>query len=272
MTGAGKPAPERAVDARERLLRASFIFHGLDDALVREIVHLSRTRLIGKGTVLFNQGDPGDAFYAVIEGRVRIGLTDANGRALTLGIMEEGDVFGEIALLDGLPRSAGAEALDDSKLLVIDRALFLRLLEREAGLARHIIELLCDRLRENTGRLGEYAFLDLSTRLARRLHKLATDHGRAVNAGTQIDVKLSQTDLAQMLGATREAVNKHLNTWQREGVLSLAGGSIVVRDMGTLSLLAEDVERTPERRRPGPHPAARAVNLRSSTPQGASDE
>jgi len=272
MAGPVRPASQGDADKRETLLRASFIFHGLDDALVREIVRLSRIREIARNTVLFTQGDPGDAFYAVIAGRIRIGLTDAHGRALTLGIMEPGDVFGEIALLDGLPRSAGAEAIDDARLLVIDRPLFLRVLEREAGLARHIIELLCGRLRQNTGRLGEHAFLDLPTRLARRLHDLVLDHGRAVETGTHIDVKLSQTELAQMLGATREAVNKHLNAWQREGVLSLANGEIVVRDLNALAILGQEAERAPERRRPGPHPAARAANLSSSTPQGARDE
>lgn len=240
----------RNATERERLIRGSFIFGALGDDLIREIVRLSRVRKATKGAILFVQGDPGDAFYAVIDGRIRISLTDANGRALTLALMEPGQVFGEIALLDGLPRSAGAEALDDSELLIIERPLFLRLLAREPGLARHVIELLCDRLRQNTGRLGEQAFLDLSTRLARRLRDLAIDRGKAVDGGTLIDMKLSQSELAQMLGATREAVNKHLNAWQRESVLSLASGAITVRDMDALTTLSRD-DPPPPGRRPG---------------------
>src|SRR5690606_37755363 len=129
-----------------------------------DVVQLSRTRRLAKGTMLFQQGDEGDALYGVVEGLIRICITGESGKELTLGLMEPGVIFGEIALLDGLPRTADACAAEDSVLLVIDRAQFISLLGREPRLALHVIELLCERLRANTERLGEHAFLNLGAR------------------------------------------------------------------------------------------------------------
>src|SRR5262249_15642698 len=123
-----------------------------------------------------------------------------------------------------------AYAAEDATLLVIDRAQFVPMLERGGKLARHVIELLCERLRENTERLGEHAFLNLGARLARKLQALAIAHGRRAGKAVTIEVKLSQTELAQMLGVTREAVNKQLQTWTRLGVLRLDRGHITIAD------------------------------------------
>jgi CRP/FNR family cyclic AMP-dependent transcriptional regulator len=226
----GMATGEMPVAAKEKLIRNSVIFGGVDDELLRALVQLSRTRRVRKGTMLFQQGDEGDALYGVVDGLIRICIAGESGKELTLGLMETGDIFGEIALLDGLPRSADAYAAEDSTLLVIDRAQFLPMLERGGRLARHVIELLCERLRENTERLGEHAFLNLGARLARKLHALAIAHGRHDGGAVVIDVKLSQTELAQMLGVTREAVNKQLQQWTRQGLLRLERGHITIAD------------------------------------------
>lgn len=223
-------AGELPVAAKEKLIRNSVIFGGVDDELLRTLVQLSRTRRIRKGTMLFQQGDEGDALYGVVEGLIRICIAGESGKELTLGLMEPGDIFGEIALLDGLSRSADAYAAEDAILLVIDRMQFVPLLERGGKLARHVIELLCERLRENTERLGEHAFLNLGARLARKLQALAIAHGRRDGGAITIEVKLSQTELAQMLGVTREAVNKQLQTWTRPGLLQLDRGHITIAD------------------------------------------
>jgi CRP/FNR family cyclic AMP-dependent transcriptional regulator len=223
-------AGELPAAAKEKLIRNSVIFGGVDDELLRALVQVSRTRRLRKGTMLFQQGDEGDALYGVVDGLVRICIAGESGKELTLGLMEPGDIFGEIALLDGLSRSADAYAAEDSTLLVIDRAQFLPLLERGGRLARHVIELLCERLRENTERLGEHAFLNLGARLARKLQALAVAHGRRDGHGITIEVKLSQTELAQMLGVTREAVNKQLQIWTRQGLVRLDRGHITIAD------------------------------------------
>jgi CRP/FNR family transcriptional regulator, cyclic AMP receptor protein len=215
---------------KEELIRNSVIFGGLDDESLRALVQVGRTRRIRKGTMLFQQGDEGDALYGVVDGLIRICIVGESGKELTLGLMEPGDIFGEIALLDGLPRSADAYAAEDATLLVIDRAQFTPMLERGGKIARHVIELLCERLRENTERLGEQAFLNLQARLARKLQALAVAHGRRDARGITIDVKLSQTELAQMLGVTREAVNKQLQTWTKLGVVHFDRGRITIAD------------------------------------------
>jgi CRP/FNR family transcriptional regulator, cyclic AMP receptor protein len=224
---------------KEKLIRSSYIFSGIEPALLNEVVQLSRTRRLHKGAMLFQQGDEGDALYGVIEGLVRISITGEHGKELILGLMEPGDIFGEIALLDGLPRTADAYAAEETLLLMIDRAQFVTLLEREGRLARHVIELLCERLRTNTEQLGEHAFMNLGARLARKLFALSVAHGRHEQQEITIDVRLSQTELAQMLGVTREAVNKQLKLWSREGVLRFDRGRITIADAKRLTALRD---------------------------------
>jgi CRP-like cAMP-binding protein len=231
------PVPDVATADKERLIRNSVIFNGVDPAVLREVVQLSRTRRISKGALLFQQGDEGDALYGVIDGLIRISLAGEQGKELILGLMEPGDIFGEIALLDGLPRTADACAAEDSVLLVIERAQFVLLLEREGRLARHVIELLCERLRANTERLGEHAFMNLGARLARKLCALSVAHGVRDQQEITIDMRLSQTELAQMLGVTREAVNKQLKLWSREGVLRFDRGRITIANSKRLTAL-----------------------------------
>ena len=232
------PTGELAGDDRVRLIRGSFIFRGLESELIGRLAALSHVKRLAKGAILFQQGDEGDALYGVIAGLVRISVANAAGREITLGLMEPGDVFGEIALLDGLPRTAGAQAAEDSALLVIDRAHFFELLETEPRLARHVIELLCERLRQSTDRFSEHTLLRLDARLARKLQSLAAGHGQAVDGETRIALKLSQSELAQMLGASREAVNKLLQRWSREGILRHERGAIVIVAQKRLDRLA----------------------------------
>lgn len=228
MKGVTAGTEELGPEARTGLLRRSFIFRDLQPDLLQRLGGLSHVRRLPRHVVLFHQGDEGDALFGVVEGLIRISMTEASGKELTLGLMEPGDVFGEIALLDGLPRTATAIAAEPSVLLGIERQHFLDLLEREGRLAKHIIELLCERVRENANRLQEYAFLGLGPRLARRINALAIAHGRDSGGSTRIEIKLSQSELAHMLGVSREAVNKQLREWARDQVLAFDKGYITV--------------------------------------------
>ena len=225
---------------KARLLRRSFIFRDLDETLLGRLARLSQTHRLAAGNLLFHQGEEGDALYGVAEGLVRIWVSGDGGKELTLQLLESGDVFGEIALLDGLPRSASAEAVEDSLLVVVKRDAFLPLLEAEAGLARHVIELICERLRDSTNRASEFAFLGLATRLARKLGQLAIAHGHDEPDGSvRIALKLSQGELAQMLGVTREAVNKQLKLWAQEGLVTHGHGQVLIHDRKRLARIAE---------------------------------
>ena len=216
------------------LLRRSPIFKDLPADLLGRLAQLARVRRLDRGALLFAQGDEGGSLFAVVEGLIAISIVGGD-RELTLGLMESGDVFGEIALLDGLPRTATARAVEACVLLAVDRAPFLLLIEQERRLSRYLIELLCERLRTTTDRLSEFAFLDLRTRLARRLEALAIAHGKHGLDGILIDLKLSQTALAHMLGVSREAVNKQLKAWSTDAVLRLDRGYITILDKTRLT-------------------------------------
>jgi len=235
------PRPEIRLGAeqREALLRRSFIFKQLAPDLLSRLAQLTRVRRLERGALLFEEGEEGDALYAVVDGLIRISIAGRGDKELTLSLMEPGDVFGEIAMLDGLPRTATARAAEDCLLLVIDRASFVTLIDQEPRLARHLIELLCERLRVSTTRLAELAFVDLRARLARQLEALAISHGRHEPAGVRIALKMSQSELAQMLGVSREAVNKQLKAWSADGLLRLDRGYITITDMRRLTAREE---------------------------------
>jgi CRP/FNR family cyclic AMP-dependent transcriptional regulator len=204
---------------RAQLLAKSFLFRGLEPGLLDSVARLCLPRKLGVGETLFWEDEPADALFGVA----------------TLNLMESGDFFGEIALLDGLPRTASASALADTEMLSVPRAAFLELMSKEPKLALHIIELLCERLRYNTDRIRDAAFLDLGARLAKTLEALALGHGEEGPEGILITAKLNQSELAQLLGVTREAVNKQLKQFAQEGLISTKGSRILVLDATALS-------------------------------------
>lgn len=166
---------------------------------------------------------------AVLHGRVRIGSVSPEGREVVLNIINPGEVFGEIALLDGKPRSADATATEDTLLLVLERRHFLPFLERHPDTMLRLIAVLCDRLRRTSVAMEDLAMLDLPERLARLLLKLGEDYGRRIADGLRIDFKLSQKDLSNLVASSRESVNKQMRAWHAEGVLDMQGGYIVLR-------------------------------------------
>jgi CRP-like cAMP-binding protein len=215
------------------VLRHNYLFRGLADTALERIAALAARRAFHKGSVIFSQGDDGDALYGVASGRVRISASASGGREVFLNIMEPGDTFGEIAVMDGLPRTANAVAIDSSTLIVIQRADFLPFLEREPQLALHLLKLLCERLRWTSELVEESAFLAGPARLAKRLLILASLHGRAARVG-QLELRISQGELARFLGVSRQIVNHHLSEWRRLGWLELGRTQIVIRDTDAL--------------------------------------
>ncbi|MBL8709484.1 MAG: Crp/Fnr family transcriptional regulator, partial [Rhodospirillaceae bacterium] len=196
------------------------------------------------GETLFWEDEPADALYGIATGLMRIWVHGPDGRELTLNLMESGDFFGEIALLDGLPRTASATALADTEMIGVPRAAFLDLMAQEPKLALHIIELLCERLRHNTDRIRDAAFLDLGTRLAKTLQALAIGHGEDSAEGIVITAKLNQSALAQLLGVTREAINKQLKQFAQEGLVLTKASRIVVRDIAALTARGKTKEES----------------------------
>ena len=224
------------------VLRRNYMFRGLPDRTLERIASLASRKVYQKGAVLFSQGDSGDALYGVASGRVRISASGAGGREVFLNIMEPGDTFGEIAVMDGLPRTAGATALERTTLIVLKRVDFLALLEKEPRLAIHLLKLLCERLRWTSELVEESAFLSGPARLAKRLLILAQLHGRpaSVESGGAMEMRISQSELAHFLGISRQIVNQHLGEWAKAGWVTLGRGRIVISDPAALrELIAE---------------------------------
>ena len=196
------------------------LFSGLGAEAIGAIARLCQTRRLPTGQTLFVKGDPGDALYGVRRGQIRIETGTSGGERLTIEVFGPGDLFGEIAVLDGRPRTADAVAQEDAELFVLPRGDFLNTLARDCRLAIRIIELLCARLRSTNERTEEMMFLPLSVRLARRLAALAEDFGA--------EVQITQDELAGLVGVTRESVNRQLQEWRASGIVSLGRGRISV--------------------------------------------
>ena len=220
------------------VLQKNFLFRGLSEAALEGIAALATRRHYSKGAVIFAQGQPGDALFGVVAGQVRISASGIGGQEVFLNIMEPGDTSGEVAVMDGLPRTAGACAVENTSLIVIKRADFLKLLEREPLLAIHLLKLLCERLRWTSTLVEETAFLAGPARLAKRLLILASLHGRSTNVG-ELELRISQADLARFLNISRQIVNQYLREWLRQGWVDLGNSRIVIRNPEALRRVAE---------------------------------
>ena len=196
------------------------LFSGLGAEAIGSLARLCQTRRLPAGQTLFVKGDPGDALYGVRRGQIRIETGTTAGERLTIEVFGAGDLFGEIAVLDGRPRTADAVAQEDAELFVLPRADFLKTLESDVRLAIRIIELLCARLRSTNERTEEMMFLPLSVRLARRLDTLVQDFGA--------EVQITQDELAGLVGVTRESINRQLQEWRASGIVTLGRGRISV--------------------------------------------
>jgi CRP/FNR family transcriptional regulator, cyclic AMP receptor protein len=210
---------------KHRVLRESFLFQTLPAADLDRLAERLQPRRFANGQAIFGRGDPGSSMMAVIEGKVRIGLTASDGREMLLGIVEPGEVFGELALLDGKMRSADATAVGSCVLLSLDRRDLLPVLRQSPDLVISLAEVLCARLRAANDRLEGTAFMSVGARLARLLLRLArTESG----VPATIDAGLSQSDLGRLINASRQKVNRHLCRWIRAGVLLRSGPNLVI--------------------------------------------
>jgi CRP/FNR family cyclic AMP-dependent transcriptional regulator len=216
-------------DTSRAALLTSPLFQAMKPGELEVILALASERRIRRGQMIFQKGDESSSMMAVLRGRVRISAVSAEGKELTLNTINPGEVFGEIALLDGKPRSADATAIEDTTLLVLERRHFLPFLSTHPDLMLRLLEVLCGKLRRTSVALEEIALFDLPARLARVLIKLAVDYGRQNEGGIRIDVKLSQRDLSTLVASSRESINKQLRAWRDTGVVDMDAGYIVVR-------------------------------------------
>lgn len=223
-TGAGSRMDR---NRKKAFLTGHFAFETLSDADVDYLADRARTRVVEAGETVFFKDDPSAELVAVVSGGVHIRTVSEDGKELLLNTMQAGEMFGEIGAIDGGRRTGDAVAAEPSELLVIDRRFFLDVIERNPAFCISLMVLLCGRIRATSGQAEDLALLDLKTRLAKKLVALAERRKGAA-------LKLTQRELGAMMGTTREAINKHLNAWAKEGLISLARNRIVVLDRDRL--------------------------------------
>jgi CRP-like cAMP-binding protein len=225
-------------------LKTLAIFKSIAADTIERISQHSQKRTLDKGTFLFNVGDASDALYVVAEGRMRIWTVSAAGAEVTLNVLTKSAVFGEIGMLDGCDRSAGASAMTPTELISITRRTFFDAMDRDPQLARNVIELLCQRLRWISARMEDAALRQAPQRLARILGHLARDHGAPTpdGEGIAIAIQLTQGELAQWTAMSRESLNKTLNRWAEERLLNQSRGQLTILDLEQIDNIAEGGE------------------------------
>ena len=204
-----------------------------------EILKFASERRVRRGQTVFQRGDNASSMMVVLRGRIRISTVSAEGKEVTLNVINPGEITGEMALLYGEPRSADGTAVEDTLLLVIERRHFLPFVRQNEDLFLRLLAVLCTRIRRTSMTLEEIALFDLPARLARVLLKLGQDYGRPTPQGTRVEMKLSQRDLSNLVASSRESVNKQLRTWREAGVVHFEEGLLVLRRPAELQRLTD---------------------------------
>lgn len=196
------------------------LFAGLADEDIRGLMALAKRRTFRSGEVIFHREDPGQVLYVIKEGKVKISLISPDGQEISLVVFGKGECFGEFAILDGLPRSADVVALEKVECYTLQRSDFHNAIMKNPKIAIQIIEVLTRRLRSTDQMVEDLIFLDVYGRVAKKLLELADTHGTKVDDGTRIDVRLTQQEIASMVGASRESVNKVMGYFTDKNFIS----------------------------------------------------
>ncbi|MBH0239649.1 Crp/Fnr family transcriptional regulator [Methylobrevis albus] len=213
----------------EAVLRQQALFAGAGDDDIARLAAAARRRSWSAGTMLFQRGDPGQDLILVTAGRIRLSILSADGRELGLRHAEAGASLGELAVLDGSPRSADATAVTESAGLVIARADLDRITAERPAILRSCIAYLCARLRDTTDQMESIALYRLEARLARMLLALARAQKAGDSGTVTIELPLSQSEIADMIGATRPRVNGAFAALEDAGALKRTGAAVVCR-------------------------------------------
>ncbi len=226
----------RSLSASDKLalLRGHPLFGAIAPELLERLSSYATTRAVHRGDTIFAKGDPGNSLYAVCAGTVKISVPSADGKDAVFNLVGEGEIFGEIALLDGRPRTADATAMADCELMVIERRDFLDLVRSQPEIALKLMEVLCARLRHTSEQVEDVLFLDLPGRLAKILLQL-TEKAQVSQARR---VAITQREIGQMIGMSRESTNKQLRDWEDRNWVRLERGGVVVLKPDALAAVA----------------------------------
>jgi CRP/FNR family cyclic AMP-dependent transcriptional regulator len=240
-----------AIDVREIEVMANFpssaadslkvvpFFSNLTPSEAAGLANRLVERKFNSGQIIFHMGDPAGLLYIITMGKVKISYVSSDGHEAVLAILGEGDFFGELALLDDSPRSASAEAIEPTQTLTLHRDEFLGFIDSNPAFSRQVLNVLARRIRHLNNQISDIFFLDLPARLARTLLYLAEQHGRQTDDGVVIELSLTQTDMADMTGATRVSINKALGRFRRSQWVRVEGRTVTILDSNALERLIQ---------------------------------
>lgn len=229
----------QTIDFRREMLARTLLFGALDESQLDRLIEQSTTRQLKNREELCHKGDEGTQLYLIQSGRLKVVTTSLEGSDLTFTVMGPGEVVGELALLGAGIRTATISALEKCDLLVIERRDFLQILRENAEVGIQLLQILARRVARLSETMEDSQFLNLPARLAKKLLGLARAYGKEEADGVRIALKLSQSELADLVATSRESVNKQIGAWREEGILSMEAGRITLHQAETLEDIAE---------------------------------
>lgn len=214
---------------RRELLGSVSIFASLGEAELDLLLQATTTKTLKPKDVLCCKGDPGNQLYGILSGSLKVTTTGTDGKDVMFGLMGAGEIIGEIALLDGEERSATVTAVEKTELLTLDRRELIPFLETNPSAAIGLAGVLAARVRQLSDRAEDRQTMPLPGRIAKRLISLSLQYGKHPIVGGPVEVRMPQQDLADLVGTTRESVNKQLRAWEEEGIVELGRGRVVLK-------------------------------------------
>ena len=234
------PAPMPSVSSEEkrRLLRASTLFRELSEAELDAIAPSARIQSLNAREELFHSGDPASQLYLIVRGRMKVLTTSNEGDEIVFNILGKGEVLGELAVLNETTRTATAKAIDVTELLALHQRDLFDFLRNHPEAGIKLARVLAQRVSNLSELLSDMHFLNLPLRLAKKLNALALAYGHEQDDGLRIRLKLSQEEWGDLVGATRESINKQFRAWTKEGMIHIDRGCVVLAKPEEMKRLA----------------------------------
>ncbi|HWI54719.1 MAG TPA: Crp/Fnr family transcriptional regulator [Desulfobacteria bacterium] len=211
-----------------QILKKIPIFAELSEDQLRRLAQVALERQYRKNQIIFGEGDPGEALYFMKTGKIKLTKTTPDGREQILAFRSPGEIFAEVVLFDGGPYPATAEVIEDAKIGIIRNLDIERAIVENVDIAVSLLKIMSKRLRQAQTALKDIALKDVYGRLASTLLKLAAEHGTQLPDGLKINLNLTHQDLANMIGTSRESVNRVISEWRKEGILDAQRGEITI--------------------------------------------
>lgn len=229
--------PGPSYEQRRQLLERHFLLGRLSPGEIDKLLVFARIERYPAGREIFAKGAPGTSLMAVLSGNVRISAPAPSGKEIVLNMIGAGDIFGEIAVLDGEARTADAIAMTDCHLLVINRRDLMPVLEAHADICMMLLQIVCRRLRRTSEQVEDLLFRDLQSRMAKALLQLGVASDGPEQSPPRVGLHLSQQELGNLVGGSRESVNRQLQLWHKAGLIQLDRRGILIRDRPALGRL-----------------------------------